>query len=291
MARIRTIKPEFWGDEKLALEAPLTRLVFLGLVSQADDAGRLIDNVKFLDGLLFPLTDDTSREALDRLARIGRILRYSSESGQRLIQITNWAKHQKVDKPSLYTLPAPTPAQLLTVGEFYGMVAQLSEHYRDSVASESREPRAPIMDHGPTSMEHGPDHVALTSDVGATSALEKKPPTRSKNDYPPEFEAVWKVYPQRPNDNKNKAFKAWQARVRQGVPIQELHDGAVRYRAYCVATSKIKTEKTKMGQTFFGPDEEWKLPWGAPTAASTATDPNDPFNPSNWVGSTVERSA
>ena len=29
MARIRSIKPEFWSDEKLAHQDPLTRLVFL----------------------------------------------------------------------------------------------------------------------------------------------------------------------------------------------------------------------------------------------------------------------
>lgn len=106
MARIRTLKPEFWTDEKVALLPALTRLVFLGLISQADDAGRLVDNVKLLDGLLFPYTDDTCAEALDDLARTERIIRYRSSSGQPLIQVANWEKHQKVDKPSRYVLPA-----------------------------------------------------------------------------------------------------------------------------------------------------------------------------------------
>jgi hypothetical protein len=108
MARIRTLKPEFWTDEKLALHPPLTRLVFLGFISQADDAGRLVDNVKLLDGLLFPYTDDTCADALADLAATGRILRYRSDSGQALIQITNWTKHQNVQKPSKYVLPAPS---------------------------------------------------------------------------------------------------------------------------------------------------------------------------------------
>lgn len=107
MARIRTLKPEFWADEKLSLLDPITRLVFLGLVSLADDAGRLIDNVKQLDGQLFPSTDDTCRDALDTLARMERIIRYQSASGQHLLQIANWSRHQRVDKPSTYVLPAP----------------------------------------------------------------------------------------------------------------------------------------------------------------------------------------
>jgi len=108
MARIRTLKPEFWTDEKLALMVPVTRLVFLGLVSQADDAGRLVDNVKLLDGLLFPYTDDSCAESLAELARLNRITRYRSESGQPLIQLVNWDKHQKVKNPSQYNLPAPS---------------------------------------------------------------------------------------------------------------------------------------------------------------------------------------
>lgn len=107
MARIRTIKPEFWQDEKLALLPPLARLVFLGLVSQADDAGRLVDNVKLLDGLLFPYTDDSCADALADLAAMGRIARYRSASGQALIQVANWDKHQKVVNPSKYNLPGP----------------------------------------------------------------------------------------------------------------------------------------------------------------------------------------
>lgn len=107
MARIRTIKPEFWSDEKMAFMTPLERLVFLGLISLADDAGRLLDNVKQLDGLLFPETEDTCRDALEKLAKFDRIIRYESESGQRLIQVVNWSRHQKVDHPNQYVLPAP----------------------------------------------------------------------------------------------------------------------------------------------------------------------------------------
>lgn len=105
MPRIRTIKPEFWADEKLAPLAPTDRLVFLGLICMADDAGRLVDNVKAIDGFIFPSTQDSARESLDTLASLSRIVRYQSESGQGLIQIANWRKHQKIDRPSKHVLP------------------------------------------------------------------------------------------------------------------------------------------------------------------------------------------
>ena len=41
MARIRTIKPDFWTDEKIVELSPLARLLFIGLWNFADDDGRM----------------------------------------------------------------------------------------------------------------------------------------------------------------------------------------------------------------------------------------------------------
>lgn len=100
MARIRTVKPESWGDEKLAPLPPITRLVFLGLISQADDTGRLMDSVRYIDGLLFSRTDDSCAESLVVLNELGVIERGLTASGQPIIQITNWTRHQKIEKPN-----------------------------------------------------------------------------------------------------------------------------------------------------------------------------------------------
>lgn len=106
MARIRSVKPEFWADEKLGPASPLTRLVYMGLWSIADDMGRMVDSVKQIDAFLFAYTDDTCREALDELAANGRIKRGKTASGQQIIQIINW-NHQKIDHPNLKAaLPA-----------------------------------------------------------------------------------------------------------------------------------------------------------------------------------------
>lgn len=108
MPRIRTIKPEFWSDEKLAPLPPIDRLVFLGLLSIADDKGRLVDNVKAIDGFLFASREgESSRDSLETLASLARITRYTVDSGQNLIQINGWSKHQYIAHPSRYSLPAP----------------------------------------------------------------------------------------------------------------------------------------------------------------------------------------
>ena len=170
MARIRSLKPEFWSDEKLGPLRPIDRLVFLGLVSNADDAGRLIDNVKMIDAVVFPLTSDTSKKSLDTLARLSRVIRYKDASGQSYIQVRNWDRHQKVDHPSRYVFPAPSDEVL----------ARHSREARDPIPY----PLSPIPDHGsPT-----PDR-ANASENGAA------------------FEAFWTAYPKK--RNKGDAEKAW----------------------------------------------------------------------------------
>jgi hypothetical protein len=151
VARIRTIKPEFWTDEKMSLLDVTTRLVFLGLISLADDAGRLVDNVKLLDGQLFPNTDDSCRDALDTLARMSRITRYRTSSGQPLLQITKWESHQKVDKPSKYVLPGPSEVGSQVVeSKTLNKAEEPSRESRDESPEESRESRAPTLDLVPT---------------------------------------------------------------------------------------------------------------------------------------------
>ena len=141
VARIRTIKPEFWADEKLGPMLPLDRLVFLGLMSLADDAGRLLDSVKALDGALFPHTEDTCGPSLERLASASRIVRGRTQSGQRVIQIVNWEKHQRVDHPNLLAaLPKIVVADEVT---------DLSRAPREPVANGARTPRASTNDQRP----------------------------------------------------------------------------------------------------------------------------------------------
>lgn len=132
MPRMRMVKPEIWADEKLAPLDPLTRLVWLFLISWADDAGRVHDNVKMIDANLFSQTDDTARHALETLASLSRIRRGVAENGARVIQIVNWERHQRVDKPNLMAALPPivdTPTEKATPGAV-----------RESVATSSRTP-------------------------------------------------------------------------------------------------------------------------------------------------------
>lgn len=93
MARIRTIKPDFFRNEQLAELPYEDRLLFIGLWTLADRAGRLEDRPKRIRAELFPYDTFDAELSLSRLSGIGLITRYESD-GRRVIAITAWVRHQ-----------------------------------------------------------------------------------------------------------------------------------------------------------------------------------------------------
>lgn len=80
-----------------------------------------------------------------------------------------------------------------------------------------------------------------------------------------DFERAWSLYPKRGGGNsKAAALKAWNARVRQGVPPAEMIAGVERYAAYIRAKNDEGTEYVKQAATFFGPSAHWGELWVAP---------------------------
>ncbi|VTP13197.1 hypothetical protein PUATCC27989T_01031 [Phytobacter ursingii] len=95
-------------------------------------------------------------------------------------------------------------------------------------------------------------------------------PTRPvKRVFSPEFEMAWQAYPKRAGGNsKTAAFKAWNARLKEGVTPEAMHEGVKRYAAYAKATGSVGTQYIKQAATFFGPDRHFEEAWKAPLSAS-----------------------
>lgn len=107
MARARNIKPGFFSNDQL-VELPFeTRLLFIGLWTIADRAGRLLDRPKKIKIDVFPGDNVDCDAALDALAAAGFIRRYEAD-GVKAIHITNWDRHQNPHvKEAISTIPAP----------------------------------------------------------------------------------------------------------------------------------------------------------------------------------------
>lgn len=108
MARIRTIKPEFPQSESMGRVSRDARLLFVQLWCICDDHGRTRAASRMLASLLFPYDDDAPSLIdgwLSELQREGCVRLYEHE-GSRFLEIPNWLKHQKIDKPSKPQFPA-----------------------------------------------------------------------------------------------------------------------------------------------------------------------------------------
>ncbi|WP_435176404.1 hypothetical protein [Actinacidiphila sp. bgisy145] len=112
MARIRTIKPEAFASESLASVSLSAERTFFGLLTQADDHGRLRDQPAVIAGLLWSLRPDHGplgvEDDLTQLASADLICRYEGHDGKRYLHIITWHQHQKINRPSgVRTPPCP----------------------------------------------------------------------------------------------------------------------------------------------------------------------------------------
>lgn len=109
MARIRTIKPEFWTDEKVLGINPMARLLFIGMWNFADDYGRMEYSPISLKARIFPgdsISADDVREMLAQLKAAKLLVIYSSDE-KNFIEITGW-HNQKIDKRQSSKIPSPS---------------------------------------------------------------------------------------------------------------------------------------------------------------------------------------
>lgn len=102
MARIRTIKPEFFHDEKVGRLSPRARLLFVGTWVIADDYGTFRASSSYLRAQIFPFDELGVSQVADLLDEVNRLglVRTFEVRGERYGVVAGWIKHQKVDKAS-----------------------------------------------------------------------------------------------------------------------------------------------------------------------------------------------
>jgi hypothetical protein len=162
MARTRSIKPEFWSDEKLARVSRDARLTFIGLWNTSDDYGITKGHPAWLKSQIFPYDEIKIKEFeswLKELENTNRIIRYEVND-EIYYLITHFSDHQKVDHPSKISNPKP-PSDILS--------------------RESRE-------------------SSRISRVETERETETE--TETKSFYSQEFETFWKAYPKKSGSKK-----------------------------------------------------------------------------------------
>jgi len=114
MPRTRSIKPEFWSDEKLSLVSRDARLTFIAIWNQSDDYGSVKGHPAWLKNTIYPYDEIKLSEFqkwLLELEKISALLPYQV-NGEKYYYIRTFTKHQTINKPSQAKNPPP-PLSLL----------------------------------------------------------------------------------------------------------------------------------------------------------------------------------
>lgn len=168
MARIRSIKPEFWTDEKVVELSITSRLLFIGLWNFADEHGNLDGSAKRIKMQIFPADSLDVESCLLEIRQVGLISDYFVE-GKRYFHINGFHKHQKLNSTSSNKFPPPEMADeekladesdknalVLVLGKvkdsssakkFSDQDRRIAEHIRSMIRDMNPKSKEPNLDH------------------------------------------------------------------------------------------------------------------------------------------------
>lgn len=129
MARIRTIKPEFFEDEGLAKLPPHDRLMFIGTWLLADKNGVLEYRPDWIKAKIFPYEHGETTDVSLVLPRLvsGRYLVHYEVDGKEYLAVRNFGKHQRITgKEAEGVGRYPLPINELSDGKHPGNIQEAS---------------------------------------------------------------------------------------------------------------------------------------------------------------------
>jgi hypothetical protein len=109
VARIRTVKPDFFTSEDIVALTPMARLLYIASWCEADRDGRMVWRPRTMKMRYFP-ADDCDIDALARELHASRLV---VPYGDGLAYIPSFARHQHVNpREAQSVLPAPETARV-----------------------------------------------------------------------------------------------------------------------------------------------------------------------------------
>jgi hypothetical protein len=111
VARKRMIDPSIWTDEGMAALTPRQQLLYIGLVSNADDAGRLRGSaiaVRLMLPTVFgeATVEEIEAELVAVLGQMRKLCRYQHD-GNTYLAFRNYSRWQNINRPTPSKMPHP----------------------------------------------------------------------------------------------------------------------------------------------------------------------------------------
>ena len=107
MPRKRMIDPRIWDSEQVMQLSPEGFKLYIYLISQSDDSGRMRVSPSMIASRIYPFGGfdaEKCKNTLDEMNSSGLIILYEVDSIQYL-EHPNWLRYQKIDRPSISTIP------------------------------------------------------------------------------------------------------------------------------------------------------------------------------------------
>lgn len=243
MPRIRTIKPEFWVDEKIVELDPWARLLFIGLWNFADDQGFVEYSPKRIKMQIFPGDTTDVAPLLASLLESGLLAAYDSPIG-RLLHVQSWSRHQKVSNPATPRVHVDDLVPLNLSGEPTTEVSGAvqspplgKERKGKEEGKEGKGKHSPPSPGGePLWFDDEPPPPPAADATGTQQTTESTKKSAKRKDAPKpdpaadaEFMAAWTDYPRK--DDRAGAYASYvKARTRAAPEV--IHDGIRRFVAY-----------------------------------------------------------
>lgn len=199
MARIRTIKPEFFKSLTLAKVSRSARLTFIGLWTYVDDNGVGLDNDRLIAAELYALDEDpleafrSVAEDLASLSAVGVITRYEA-GGRHYLFITNWVEHQKISHPGKPRFPRPSQVPAPPVTSTDGDAPEGLPNSSGAAPEDDRQPSALSREQGAGSKEQGDTRSADAETQETSNGKRRRKPAGY---VAPRFEEFYAAYPRK----------------------------------------------------------------------------------------------
>lgn len=156
--RIRSVKPEWLEDERIASLSSDARVLSIALLLLADDHGRGRAHPTYIAAHVFANSQEslaTASRTIRELFATGFVDLYTVR-GQSYFAIRNWTKHQRVDKPGAPRVPAPEEAESSGNSSFANHSRIIRESFATSQEILATDLRSPISDlRSPTEEQSG----------------------------------------------------------------------------------------------------------------------------------------
>lgn len=177
MARIRSVKPEFWVDRSFVRKVPNrdARFLYMALWNLADEHARLMGDPAYVKGQAFPYVEDDDLtpkvidDLLDMLADAGRVVRYEVD-GDPYLFLPRLAKHQRLESAKVPSRlppppdpddPAPRPDKSAPGPDGSAPIAVLPPEAKNEQVSQPSEVRADKSARDSDESARGADESAL----------------------------------------------------------------------------------------------------------------------------------